>query len=104
MSGNGIDFYQSSQGARIYRIPIALFPSLNGFAHLVIADQIKALVDVGSGVGDSNDRFVKVGLCRSGSAPEGAGCHLGASLGGPMRAIGMGRHDVFSSLSAAHRK
>jgi glyoxylase-like metal-dependent hydrolase (beta-lactamase superfamily II) len=63
MSSNGIEVYSSSQGARIYRIPLALFPSLNGFAHLVIADNIRALIDVGSGVGDSNEQL-EAGLHR----------------------------------------
>jgi glyoxylase-like metal-dependent hydrolase (beta-lactamase superfamily II) len=54
---NGIEVYQSSQGARVFRIPLELFPSLNGFAHLVIADEITALIDVGSGVGDSNHQL-----------------------------------------------
>ena len=44
-------------GARIYRIPLELFPTLEGFAHLVITDQLVALIDVGSGFGDSNEQL-----------------------------------------------
>jgi len=49
--------FRSAGGARIYRIPIHLFPELWGFAHLVVADGLVALVDVGSGFGDSNDHL-----------------------------------------------
>lgn len=63
MNGDGIEVFQTSEGTRIYRIPLALFPSLNGYAHLVIDDQVRALVDVGSGVGDSNEQL-ETGLYR----------------------------------------
>ena len=49
--------FQSSGGARIYRIPIHLFPELWGYAHLVVAEEITALVDVGSGFGESNEHL-----------------------------------------------
>ena len=52
-----IETYRSSGGARIYRLPLHLFPSLYGYAHLVIADGMIALVDVGSGFGDSNEQL-----------------------------------------------
>jgi len=45
------------EGARIYRIPLELFPQLEGFAHLVVTDQLTALIDVGSGFGDSNQQL-----------------------------------------------
>lgn len=54
---SGIEFYQSDAGARIYRIPLELFPILEGYAHLVFADDIVALIDVGSGFGESNDQL-----------------------------------------------
>ncbi|NJN14976.1 MAG: MBL fold metallo-hydrolase [Oscillochloris sp.] len=41
-------------GARIYRLPMRVFPSLIAFAHLVISEGYVALVDVGSGLGDSH--------------------------------------------------
>ena len=44
-------------GARIYRIPLELFPTLKGFAHVVVTDQLVALIDVGSGFGDSNEQL-----------------------------------------------
>ncbi|MFQ5943488.1 MAG: MBL fold metallo-hydrolase [Anaerolineales bacterium] len=47
----------SRGGVRIYRIPIHLFPELWGYAHLLVADGIAALVDVGSGFGESNDHL-----------------------------------------------
>jgi glyoxylase-like metal-dependent hydrolase (beta-lactamase superfamily II) len=57
MSASGIEAYRTSHGARIYRIPLDLFPGLKGFAHLVCAGDFTALVDVGSGFGDSNDQL-----------------------------------------------
>ncbi len=52
-----IEAYRSSGGARIYRFSLHLFPGLHGFAHLVLADDLVALVDVGSGFGDSNEQL-----------------------------------------------
>ncbi|HEY43694.1 MAG TPA: MBL fold metallo-hydrolase [Anaerolineae bacterium] len=52
-----IEAYQSNGGARIYRIPLELFPILSGYAHLVFTDDIIALIDVGSGFGESNDQL-----------------------------------------------
>jgi len=40
--------------ARLYRIPLDLFPGLTGWAHLVVAPGAQVLIDVGSGIGDSN--------------------------------------------------
>jgi glyoxylase-like metal-dependent hydrolase (beta-lactamase superfamily II) len=41
----------------VYRIPLDLFPGLTGFAHLVAAPGLTALIDVGSGFGDSNEQL-----------------------------------------------
>jgi glyoxylase-like metal-dependent hydrolase (beta-lactamase superfamily II) len=49
-----VERYLTSGGARIYRWPIDLFPGLEGYAHLVLVDDMRALVDAGSGFGDSN--------------------------------------------------
>jgi glyoxylase-like metal-dependent hydrolase (beta-lactamase superfamily II) len=49
-----VERYLTNHGGRIYRWPIDLFPGLSGFVHLVLADDTRALVDVGSGFGDSN--------------------------------------------------
>ncbi len=53
--------HESGGGARIYRIPVEAFPGFGAYAHLVIADDVRALVDVGSGFGDSN-RDLAAGL------------------------------------------
>jgi glyoxylase-like metal-dependent hydrolase (beta-lactamase superfamily II) len=52
-----IKAFHSSNGARIYRIPLDLFPGLKGFAHLLFAENIIALIDVGSGFGESNEQL-----------------------------------------------
>jgi glyoxylase-like metal-dependent hydrolase (beta-lactamase superfamily II) len=49
-----IEQFTTAQGIRIYRIPLSLFPGMNGFAHLIIEGEELSLFDVGSGFGDSN--------------------------------------------------
>lgn len=49
-----VEAYPAAHGARIYRLPMEVFPGLVAFAHLVCADGFIALVDSGSGFGDSN--------------------------------------------------
>lgn len=48
------EVYPGPDGARIYRLPMEVFPGLIGFAHLVCAGDFTALVDCGSGFGESN--------------------------------------------------
>ncbi len=50
----GVERYQTSAGARIYRWPLDLFPGLEGYVHLVLIDDMRVLIDAGSGFGDSN--------------------------------------------------
>jgi glyoxylase-like metal-dependent hydrolase (beta-lactamase superfamily II) len=52
-----IETYHTSHGARIYRIPLNLFPGLQGYVHLLFAGNVVALVDVGSGFGESNEQL-----------------------------------------------
>jgi glyoxylase-like metal-dependent hydrolase (beta-lactamase superfamily II) len=61
MKKSEIEVYHSSSGSRIYRIPLDLFPGLKGFAHLLCKEEIVALIDVGSGFGESN-RQLESGL------------------------------------------
>jgi glyoxylase-like metal-dependent hydrolase (beta-lactamase superfamily II) len=52
-----IQRYETNQGARIFRIPLNLFPELNGFAHIVLFNGFCILFDVGSGFGRSNEQL-----------------------------------------------
>ena len=56
-----IKFFESSAGARIYQIPIQMFPVLRGYAYLVFvedgATEYRVLIDSGSGFGDSNQHL-----------------------------------------------
>jgi len=54
---SALQAFITREGARIYRIPLDLFPQLEGFAHLVVTDQLITLIDVGSGFGDSNEQL-----------------------------------------------
>ncbi|MEX2030489.1 MAG: MBL fold metallo-hydrolase [Anaerolineales bacterium] len=49
-----VEAYPGPHGARIYRLPMEVFPGLMAFAHLVCAEGFIALVDCGSGFGESN--------------------------------------------------
>lgn len=55
--------FETAGGARIYRIPLEVFPGMLGYAHLVIAGDYVALVDVGSGQGAS-DAHLREGMER----------------------------------------
>ncbi|PDW03087.1 MBL fold metallo-hydrolase [Candidatus Viridilinea mediisalina] len=57
MAEENITRFTTSNGIRIYRIPLRVFPSLWAYAHLVIAGDYLALVDVGSGQGSSDEQL-----------------------------------------------
>jgi len=57
MNERVIEAHRTSEGVRIYRIPLDLFPSLEGYAHLVCDAETRALIDVGSGFGNCNDQL-----------------------------------------------
>ena len=57
MNQSSVSVHHSSNAARVYRIPLELFPGLSGYAHLVFADNHIVLIDVGSGVGYSNEQL-----------------------------------------------
>lgn len=46
--------FETSGGARIYRIPMNAFPNFWAYAYLVLVDSYIVLLDTGSGFGDSN--------------------------------------------------
>jgi glyoxylase-like metal-dependent hydrolase (beta-lactamase superfamily II) len=46
--------FETSGGARIFRIPMNVFPDLWAYAYLVLVDGSIVLIDTGSGFGDSN--------------------------------------------------
>ena len=50
-----VERFESRAGARVYRLPLEVFPGFWGYAHLVMADGFSALVDSGSGFGKSNE-------------------------------------------------
>jgi glyoxylase-like metal-dependent hydrolase (beta-lactamase superfamily II) len=48
--------FDSSNGARIYRIPMTVFPNgFVGYAYVVLGGAVPLLIDTGSGFGTSND-------------------------------------------------
>jgi glyoxylase-like metal-dependent hydrolase (beta-lactamase superfamily II) len=47
--------YETEGGARIYRMPVRVFPMLVANVYVVVAGEYVALVDTGSGLGESDD-------------------------------------------------
>ncbi len=50
--------HKTTGGIRIYRIPVQVFPHLIAYAHIIIAGSYVAIVDVGSGLGQSNQQLL----------------------------------------------
>ncbi len=67
-----MDAVTSAGGVHIVRLPLRVFPGLQGYAHLVLSPDSVTLVDVGSGLPESNDDL-RAGI-------EAAGRALGRSL------------------------
>jgi glyoxylase-like metal-dependent hydrolase (beta-lactamase superfamily II) len=54
VSPDTITRHEAPGGVRIYRLPIRVFPNLTANVYVVIAGDYAALVDTGSGLGDSD--------------------------------------------------
>jgi glyoxylase-like metal-dependent hydrolase (beta-lactamase superfamily II) len=54
MSAHIFQAFETNGGARIYRIPMQVFPDLWAYATLVLLDDYIVLIDTGSGFGDAN--------------------------------------------------
>ncbi|WP_376792610.1 MBL fold metallo-hydrolase [Thermoflexus sp.] len=50
---DGVLRYRTKSGVEIYRLPIRLFPELDGYVYLILADDHRILVDAGSGLPES---------------------------------------------------
>jgi glyoxylase-like metal-dependent hydrolase (beta-lactamase superfamily II) len=59
--------FETSGGARIFRIPMSVFPDLWAYAYLVLVDGSIVLIDTGSGFGDSN-AHLEAGFDQAGRA------------------------------------
>jgi glyoxylase-like metal-dependent hydrolase (beta-lactamase superfamily II) len=59
--------FETSGGARIFRIPMKVFPDLWSYAYLVLVDDLIVLIDTGSGFGDSN-AHLEAGIAQARSA------------------------------------
>lgn len=49
--------FESSSGARIFQIPLEIFPGFWGHAYIVMLNDYRVMIDVGSGFGKSNDHL-----------------------------------------------
>lgn len=54
-----VEQFTSSSGARIFRIPCEVFRDFMAFVHLVLDAGPPTLVDVGSGIGHSNEQILE---------------------------------------------
>jgi glyoxylase-like metal-dependent hydrolase (beta-lactamase superfamily II) len=57
MTARPITRYDAEGGLRIYRIPVQAFPALIVHIHIVIAGDYVALIDTGSGLGESSEHL-----------------------------------------------
>lgn len=54
-----IECFKSSSGARIYRLPVEVFPSFIAFCYVILDAGVPTLVDTGSAYGSSNDHLLQ---------------------------------------------
>jgi glyoxylase-like metal-dependent hydrolase (beta-lactamase superfamily II) len=53
-----IEHFESSTGARIYRLPVEVFPDFIAYCYVILEAGVPTLVDTGSGYGNSNDHLL----------------------------------------------
>lgn len=61
MTAGAVTRYEAEGGVRIYRIPVQVFPTLIANVYVVLAGDYAALIDTGSGLGDS-DAHLRAGM------------------------------------------
>jgi glyoxylase-like metal-dependent hydrolase (beta-lactamase superfamily II) len=54
-----IERFNTDTGARIYRLPMEVFPQFIGYAYVVLDAGVPTLIDTGSGYGDSNQQLLQ---------------------------------------------
>jgi len=62
--------FETLLGARVYQIPVEAFPGFWAFAYLVVNEDELALIDAGSGFGDSNQQLTN-GILEAGLTDPG---------------------------------
>lgn len=58
--------FETSAGARIFRLPLNVFPDFWAYAYLVLVEDLIVLIDTGSGFGNSNSHL-EAGFDQAGS-------------------------------------
>jgi glyoxylase-like metal-dependent hydrolase (beta-lactamase superfamily II) len=53
-----IERFESGTGARIYRLPVEVFPDFIAYCYVILEAGVPTLVDTGSGYGNSNDHLL----------------------------------------------
>lgn len=57
MSLPPIERFESSTGARLYRIPVEAFPGFTVYCYVLLNAGVPTLIDTGSGIGSSSDQL-----------------------------------------------
>lgn len=65
-----IQSFRTSQGGRVYQIPLLAFPGLWTYVYLIFYDDLRVLIDAGSGFGESNQQLSE-GLKAVGNLEDG---------------------------------
>ena len=65
-----LQLFKTSSGARIYQIPVEVFPGFWSFSYLVLYEDYLVLIDVGSGIGDCSTQL-ESGIKEIGSIESG---------------------------------
>jgi len=60
--------FETSSGAKIYRIPLEAFPNFWAYVYLVVKDDMRVLIDCGSGTDSSHENLLS-GLQQAGLRP-----------------------------------
>lgn len=66
-SNHPIEEFKTSQGGRIFRLPVEVFPGFWAYTYLVVVEDYRVLIDTGSGYGASND-YLGSHLAQAGTA------------------------------------
>jgi len=61
--------FETSSGAKIYRIPLEAFPNFWAYVYLVLKDDFRGLIDCGSGTDSSHENLLR-GFQQAGIQPQ----------------------------------
>ena len=57
LASQQVETFTTSGGGRIYQLPLEVFPDFWSYIYMVLVDDLRVLIDTGSGFGNSNDHL-----------------------------------------------